>query len=100
MERAAPRLLRRGINGHGCDLLLDVPADLEGVKTLKPLWTSTYAFGDAARTATCGSPASTTRASRTCASACRRSATRATTRRPWRRSAVRGLGQAGGRLSP
>jgi len=36
--------LRRGINGHGCDLLLGVPAGLEGVKTLKPLWTSTYAF--------------------------------------------------------
>jgi mxaJ protein len=36
--------LRRGINGHGCDLLLDVPAGLQGVKTLRPLWTSSYVF--------------------------------------------------------
>jgi mxaJ protein len=36
--------LRRGINGHGCDLMLGVPVGLEGVKTLEPLWSSTYAF--------------------------------------------------------
>ena len=36
--------LRRGINSRGCDLLLDVPAGLEGVKTLRPTWTSSYAF--------------------------------------------------------
>jgi mxaJ protein len=36
--------LRRGINGHGCDLLLDVPVGLEGVKTLRPTWASAYAF--------------------------------------------------------
>jgi len=36
--------LRRGINGHGCDLLLDVPAGLGGVKTLRPLWSSSYVF--------------------------------------------------------
>jgi len=36
--------LRRGLNAHGCDLLLDVPVGLEGVHTLAPLWRSSYVF--------------------------------------------------------
>jgi mxaJ protein len=36
--------LRRGINADSCDLLLDVPAGLEGARTLAPVWTSSYVF--------------------------------------------------------
>jgi quinoprotein dehydrogenase-associated probable ABC transporter substrate-binding protein len=36
--------VRRGLNADSCDLLLDVPAGLEGTRTLKPVWTSSYVF--------------------------------------------------------
>jgi mxaJ protein len=36
--------VRRTLNAQRCDLLLDVPAGLEGVKALAPLWTSSYVF--------------------------------------------------------
>jgi len=36
--------LRRGLNAGSCDLMLDVPAGLEGTRTLAPTWTSSYVF--------------------------------------------------------
>ena len=36
--------LRRTLNARACDLVLDVPAGLEGVTALRPLWTSSYVF--------------------------------------------------------
>jgi quinoprotein dehydrogenase-associated probable ABC transporter substrate-binding protein len=36
--------LRRSLNAQACDLVLDVPAGLEGVQSLAPLWTSSYVF--------------------------------------------------------
>ncbi|HEX4510200.1 MAG TPA: quinoprotein dehydrogenase-associated putative ABC transporter substrate-binding protein [Burkholderiaceae bacterium] len=36
--------LRRSLNADACDLMLDVPAGLEGARTLAPVWSSTYVF--------------------------------------------------------